>query len=81
MLNDWEIGKFLKLVLAASLVTFISIGLDIPVLREVSALVFLSFLPGVLILRVLRVHRISRIEFILYSVGLSLTFLMLTAAS
>lgn len=77
MLNDWEIGKFLKLVLAVSLVTFVSIALDIPVLRQVSALIFLSFLPGVLVLRVLRIHRISPIESILYSVGLSLAFLML----
>ena len=76
MPNDWEIGKFLKVVLALGVVTFASIALDIPALRQVSALVFLSFLPGVLILRVLGIHRISPIESILYSVGLSLTFLM-----
>ena len=38
----------------------------------------MTFIPGILILRILKIHEIGNIETLLYSVGLSLTILMIT---
>ncbi|HIE17075.1 MAG TPA: hypothetical protein EYP71_02660, partial [Dehalococcoidia bacterium] len=77
--NDWQIKKCLGLSLAVLLVTLglvglTSVGLDVPVLSQVIGFVFLTFIPGVLLLRVLKVHNINIVESLLYSAGLSLAF-------
>lgn len=81
-INDWEIGKFLKLIIAIQLVVSAIIalavlGFDIPGLRQVVGFIYLSFIPGIIILRILKIHKLSTIETLLYSVGLSVVFLML----
>lgn len=65
-----------------------SIGLEklelgIPILRQVVGFVYLTFVPGFLILRLFNVSNNNEInlEFFLYSVGLSLFFLMITGFS
>jgi uncharacterized membrane protein len=80
--NDWEIKKFLILIISAQLIFCGLIGLDIlgvhiTLLRQVFCVTFLLFVPGILILRILKIHKISEIEFILYSISLSVTFIML----
>ena len=49
-MNDWGIGKFLKVVLAIQLAVFGVIGLDamglqIPILRQFIAFIYLTFIP------------------------------------
>lgn len=73
---DWEIGDFLKVVLIVQFVTCATIVLDVPVMRQVIGFIYLSFVPGVILLRVLRIHKINAIETILLSAGLSTAFLM-----
>jgi len=80
---DWEIRKCLCLSLAillaiVGLIGLSSLGLDIPLLRQVVGFIFLTFVPGILILRILRIHNVGRVESLLYSVGLSITFIYLT---
>lgn len=80
-LNDWEIKKFLKVVLAIQLAMWGVIGLDvvglrIPILREFVGFIYLTLIPGITILRVLKLHKLSTIETFLYSVGLSIAALM-----
>jgi uncharacterized membrane protein len=53
-----------------------SLGFDLPVLRQLAGFLFLAFIPGMLILRVLKIHNISIIESLLYTVGLSIAFVM-----
>ena len=82
-MNDWEIKKFLKVVLAVQLALWAVIGLDalglqIPILRQFIGFIYLTFIPGILILRILKLHKLGNIETLLYSVGLSIATLMFT---
>lgn len=79
--NDWEIKRFLVLCLslflgALALIELGSLGFDLPVLRQLIGILFLALVPGILILRILKIHNISAIEGLLYSVGLSIAFVM-----
>lgn len=81
--NDWEIKKCLWLSLAfplavVALAWLAASGIDIPVLTQIIGFIFLTFVPGFLILRILRVHRINGAEGLLYAAGLSLAFVMFT---
>ena len=82
-MNDWEIKKFLIIVFSIQitvwgLISLDAIGLHIPILRQLIAFIYLTFIPGVLILRILKLHKLSNIETLLYTVGLSLSTLMFT---
>ncbi|MBM4447430.1 MAG: DUF2206 domain-containing protein [Chloroflexi bacterium] len=79
--NDWPIKKCLVLSVSLLLATLgliglAALGLDIPILRQIVGFALLTFVPGILLLRILRIHNISIIESLLYSVGLSLAFVM-----
>ena len=81
MLHNLEIKKCLDLVLAIllamiGLVGLAALGFDIPVLRQIVGFIFLTFVPGILILRILKVNNISTAESLVYSVGLSVAFIM-----
>ena len=76
-MNDWEIKRFLKFVIFLQVLLWLSIGLELiglntNLLRPILALIFILLINGVLILRILRIHRIGSIKTLLYSVGLSL---------
>jgi uncharacterized membrane protein len=82
-MNDWEIKKFLTVVLAIQLAVWGVLGLDaiglqIPVIRQLIGFVYLLFIPGVIVLRILKLHKLGNIETLLYSVGLSIATLMFT---
>ncbi len=80
-MNDWEIKHFLKVVFVAQLVVLglvelSALGFGIPVLTQIVGFIYLTFIPGLLILRIMKLHELGTIETLLYSVGLSLAFLM-----
>lgn len=80
-LNDWEPKKFLRTMCAIHLamlgaVALDLIGLEIPILRQVVGFVYLTFVPGIVIIRLLKIHRLGIVETILLSTGLSVSFLM-----
>lgn len=79
--NDLESKKFLRTIVAINLAMLGSIGLDfigleIPILRQVIGFVYLTFVPGIIILKLLKIHRLDTTETVLYSAGLSISFLM-----
>lgn len=79
--NELDIRKFLKLVLSIQLAIIGFIGLDIfgfqiPILKEVTAIIYLIFIPGILILRILRIKGLSNIENLVFTIGLSIASLM-----
>ncbi len=82
-LNDWPINRFIRLILIiqSSLLGLIGldlIGINIPLVREVIAFIYLAYVPGIIILRILKLHKLSNIETLFYSVTISLAALMLT---
>ena len=56
------------------------LGLEIPILRQAVGFIYLTFVPGFLIFKLLQINNKNAIESLLYSVGLSLSFLMFTGA-
>ena len=82
-MNDWRISATLKVGLALYVVTWALIGLDgvglhVPIVRGLFAIVSLLFFPGVLILRVFRAHRLGSARTVLFAVGLSVATVMFT---
>ena len=80
-INSWEIKKFIRIVLAIQLAMLGLVGLavlgyDVPLLRQFIGFIYLAFIPGLLLLRILKLHRLGPIETLLYSVGLSIAFVM-----
>jgi uncharacterized membrane protein len=47
-----------------------SIGITIPVLRQLIGFVYLTFMPGMVILRIFRLHQLGNIKAILYASGI-----------
>lgn len=81
--NDWQIKKCLVLSLTLllamlGLVALAGLGIDVPGLRQIVGFIFLLFIPGILLLRLLKIHNIGIVESLLYSVGLSLAFIMVS---
>jgi len=79
--NDFPIKRFLTLFISAQilLICFLglgTLGINIPFITQVIGLVYALFIPGIIILRILRLHRLGTIRTILYSVGISICFLM-----
>ncbi|MGZ4921178.1 MAG: DUF2206 domain-containing protein [Halobacteriota archaeon] len=81
--NDWPIARFLQLIASLQVAVLIVLGLEgaglhLPILREALLLVYLLFVPGIILLRVMRMHELNRIEGLFYTVGLSVVTIMLT---
>ncbi len=68
--------RFLLYVLAAQVMACITLVLDIPIARQVAGFLYLTFIPGIILLKVFRLEKSDLTEMILFSVGLSVTFLM-----
>lgn len=80
-MNDWRFSKFLKVILALqfamwSAIASDAVGFQIPIIRQIIGFIYLTFVPGILILRVLKLHKLGNIETMLYTVGLSISTLM-----
>lgn len=80
-INDWNYRKFFTIVFSlqlamTGLIALDMISLEITLLRQLIGFIYVAFIPGFIILRVLKLHNLGNIETILYSVGLSLSFVM-----
>ena len=73
-MNDWEIGRFFRAILGVQVLVWACIGLEyfnvpVPLVRPLVCFIYLTFVPGIILLRVLKLHRIGASEVIVYSVG------------
>lgn len=80
-MNTWKTRKFIKVVssIQLAILGLISLAImcfDTPGLRQIVGFVFLTFVPGLLILRILRINNLDIVKTILYSAGLSIAFIM-----
>jgi uncharacterized membrane protein len=55
-------------------------GFNVPVIREICGFVYLTFIPGLLILRILKLDKLDFVEKVLFSVGLSVALVMMIGA-
>jgi len=74
---------FLILILSIQLAVWGFVGIEIlgfamPVIRQIVCFLYLSFVPGVLILRILKIRCLTDSETILYSAGLSIASIIFT---
>jgi uncharacterized membrane protein len=81
LLNDWEIRKTLEAVVLIQAAVLLSLclaylGFGIPIIQVPISFAYLTFIPGILLLRVLRLHELGNVRTLLYSMGLSLSLLM-----
>lgn len=68
--------RFLVFTLVTQTIAALALLLDVPFVRQISVFLFLTFVPGILLMRLLRFERPSLAESLLFSVGLSIVFLM-----
>ncbi|UXM85420.1 DUF2206 domain-containing protein [Methanococcus aeolicus] len=76
-LQNWKFKKFLMVILffqlsLLGLFALNKLGVNTPIIRPLIGFIYLSFIPGYLLLRILRLHKLSTIESFLYALGLSL---------
>jgi len=81
-MNNWDIKKFLIVISSIQIFVLSLIILNnylspLTAIRQIICFVYLLFVPGILILRILRLHDLDNIETILFTVGLSIVTLML----
>ena len=67
---------FLLILLLLQFVVYATVIFDVPVARQVIGFAYLTFVPGFVIIRLLKLEEIDRLETFLFSVGLSVAFLM-----
>ena len=75
-IKNMEIKAWFALVIAIVFITDLAILLNIPFLRQIIGFLFLTLLPGLLILHILKLNKIGSTEKFVLSVGLSISFLM-----
>lgn len=73
----WVRRDYLLVLVFLQLVTCVAVFLNVPIAREVLGFFFLTFVPGFLILKLLKLDEFHWVETILFSVGFSIAFLMI----
>ncbi len=81
--NDWELSDFLAVVIGIQVLVWIFIalgiaGIHVPLLRPAVGFAYCCFVPGIVLLRTLKLRHLGTIETLLYSVGLSIGIVYLT---
>jgi len=77
MLAKWKSRDFLVTILFLQLVVYAMVFFDVPVARQVVGFIYLTFVSGFVITKLLKLDELDRLESVLFSVGLSIAFLML----
>jgi uncharacterized membrane protein len=80
-ITNCRVTPFVKVILFIQLIIIGLVALNfyninIPIFQEILFTVYLMFIPGILILRILRIHNLSNINTMFYSIGISLFFIM-----
>ena len=76
LMNSLSIKKCIWILIGLIFLTDLAILLDIPYIRQILGFLFLTFLPGLLILQILKLNKLGYTEKFVLTVGLSISFLM-----
>ena len=76
LMNSLSIKKCIWILIGLIFLTDLAILLDIPYIRQILGFLFLTFLPGLLILQILKSNKIEFTEKFVLTVGLGISFLM-----
>lgn len=77
VIPKWKSLDFLISILVLQFLVYITVFLDVPVARQIVGFVYFTFVPGLVMIRLLKMDEINELETILLSVGFSVAFLML----
>ena len=77
MPTKWIKRDFLIVIMFLQLMVYVTVFFDIPIARQVLGLFYFTFLPGFVILKLLKLDKFDWAETVLFSVGLSIAFLMI----
>lgn len=76
-MNKWKPKAFLVWILLLQATVYVTTFFNIPVARQIVGFLYLTFVPGLILVRLLRIDKLDTTETILFSVGLSVASLML----
>ena len=77
MLAKWKSRDFLVVILFLQFIVYATVFFDVPVARQVIGFLYLTFVPGIILIRLLKLDKLDTVETILFSAGLSVASLML----
>lgn len=69
---------FLATVVTLQVIMYISLFLNFPFVRQVVGIVYLTFVPGLIFIKILKLDELGTLEIIVFGVGFSVVFLMLS---
>jgi uncharacterized membrane protein len=70
-------GRFLAVVVALQVIMYVSLFLNFPFVRLVVGIVYLTIVPGLIFIKLLKLDELGTLETIVFAVGFSIAFLML----
>jgi uncharacterized membrane protein len=76
MLNTRRPLDFLIIIIFLQFAVYVTVFLNIPVARQVVGFVYFTFIPGLIVLKLLKFDKLDRVESLLLAVGFSVAFLM-----
>ena len=77
MSTEWKSRDFFVITLIIQFIAVAVIIFDVPIARQIIGFIYFSFVPGFLIIKILKFDGFDGLETILFSLGLSIAFLML----
>lgn len=69
---------FLSIVVFLQIIMYVSLFLDFSLIRQVIGIAYLTFIPGIIFIKLLKLDDLDTLEYLLFSVGFSVAFLMLS---
>jgi uncharacterized membrane protein len=73
----WKSRNFLTIILFLQFIACFTMIFDVPVARQVVGFVYFTFVPGFVIIKLLKLDALDGLETFVFSLGLSVAFLML----
>jgi len=77
MTTKWIKRDYLMVIVFLQIVVYLTVFFDIPIARQVLGFFYFTFVPGFVILKLLKLDEFGWVETVLFSLGFSIAFLML----